>query len=50
MHVWWRRYGLEVPADFGGTWHTAEAGGLVVTVAVDRGVTRSRSAVCLKVP
>jgi hypothetical protein len=50
MHVWWRRHGLEVPAEFGGTWRTVEANGLVVTVAVNRDVTRPWSVVCLEVP
>jgi hypothetical protein len=50
MHMWWRRYGLEVPAGFDGTWRTAEADGLVVTVAVNPSVTRTWSAVCLALP
>jgi len=50
MHVWWRRHGLDVPAEFDGVWRTVEANGLVVTVAVNRDVTWSCSAVCLVVP
>lgn len=50
MHVWLRRHGLDVPAEFGGAWRTEEASGLVVTVAVNRDVAWSCSAVCLVVP